>query len=83
MLDEVRSPSLAVGARASQAASGSILALVGKADAKTADGKPTKRLIKVGVYKTEPNHVETKSGDIFYFAEPIETPAKMQGYNWL
>lgn len=48
------------------------------ADAKTADGQPTKRLIKVGEYKTEPNHVETQSGDIFYFAEPIETPAKMQ-----
>ncbi len=48
------------------------------AEAKTADGNPTKRLIKAGVYKTEPNHVETISGDIFYFAEPIETPAKMQ-----
>ena len=48
------------------------------ADAKTADGQPTKRLIKVGEYKAEPNHVETQSGDIFYFAEPIDTPAKMQ-----
>jgi Fic family protein len=47
-------------------------------EAKTADGKPTKRLIKVGEYKTEPNHVETKTGEMFYFAEPIETPAKMQ-----
>ncbi len=47
-------------------------------DAKTVDGQPTKRLIKVGEYKTEPNHVETQSGNIFYFAEPIETPAKMQ-----
>ena len=48
------------------------------ADAKTADGVPTKRLIKVGEYKTEPNHVETLTGEMFYFAEPIETPAKMQ-----
>lgn len=48
------------------------------ADAKTAEGKATKRLIKVGEYKTEPNHVETQTGEIFYFAEPIETPAKMQ-----
>ncbi len=48
------------------------------ADAKTPDGQPTKRLIKVGEYKTEPNHVETQTGAIFYFAEPIETPAKMQ-----
>ena len=48
------------------------------ADAKTVDGVPTKRLIKVGEYKTEPNHVETQTGEMFYFAEPIETPAKMQ-----
>ena len=48
------------------------------ADAKKSDGKPTKKLIKVGEYKTEPNHVETQTGAIFYFAEPIETPAKMQ-----
>jgi Fic family protein len=46
-------------------------------EAKTSDGKPTKRLVKVGVYKTEPNHVETETG-MFYFAEPIETPAKME-----
>lgn len=45
---------------------------------KTPDGKPGKRLIKVGEYKTEPNHVLTQSGAMFYFAEPIETPAKMQ-----
>lgn len=48
------------------------------ADAKTADGQPTKRLIKVGEYKTEPNHVETLSSETFRFAEPIETPVKMQ-----
>ncbi len=47
-------------------------------EAKTVDGVTTKRLIKVGEYKTEPNHVETQTGEIFYFAEPIETPAKMQ-----
>jgi Fic family protein len=34
-------------------------------EAKTADGQPTKRLIKVGEYKTEPNHVETNTGEIF------------------
>ncbi len=47
-------------------------------EAKTSEGKPTKRLVKVGEYKTEPNHVETVTGEIFYFAEPFETPAKMQ-----
>lgn len=46
-------------------------------DAITPDGKPTKRLIKVGQYKTEPNHVLTKTGEIFRFASPEETPAKM------
>lgn len=47
-------------------------------EALTANGLPTRKLIKVGEYKTEPNHVLTKTGEIFYFAEPIETPAKMQ-----
>ena len=47
-------------------------------DAITPDGQPTKKWIKVGVYKTEPNHVKTKTGEIFRFASPEETPAKMQ-----
>lgn len=46
-------------------------------DAQTADGKPTKRWIKIGEYKTTPNHVKTKTGKLFYFATPEETPAKM------
>ena len=47
-------------------------------DAVTPESQPTRRLIRVGEYKTEPNHVLTQTGDTFYFAEPIETPAKMQ-----
>jgi len=43
----------------------------------TPDGKPTKRTISVGQYKTSPNHVLTKTGEIFRFATPEETPAKM------
>jgi len=46
-------------------------------EAKTADGKPTRRLIEVGKYKTQPNHVITVTGETFYFATPEETPAKM------
>lgn len=46
-------------------------------DALTPDGKPTKKRIKVGSYKTSPNHVKTKTGEIFYFATPEETPAEM------
>lgn len=46
-------------------------------DAITPDGAPTKKLIQVGKYKTSPNHVKTTTGEIFRFAEPEETPAKM------
>ncbi|MBN1819392.1 MAG: Fic family protein [Prolixibacteraceae bacterium] len=46
-------------------------------DAITSDGKPTKKWVSVGKYKTTPNHVLTKTGEIFYFAKPEETPAKM------
>ena len=47
-------------------------------EALTSDGKPTRRLIEVGKYKTQPNHVITSTGETFYFATPEETPAKMQ-----
>ncbi len=46
-------------------------------EAQTADGKPTRRKIEVGKYKTQPNHVVTVTGETFYFATPEETPAKM------
>jgi len=48
------------------------------ADAITPDGKPTRRLIKVGVYKEQPNHVVLKSGKVFKYAEPFEVPQKMK-----
>lgn len=46
-------------------------------NAQTPDGQPTKKWVQVGSYKTSPNHVETKTGEMFYFATPEETPAKM------
>lgn len=46
-------------------------------DAITPEGKPTKKNIKVGTYKTTPNHVKSKTGEIFRFASPEETPALM------
>lgn len=49
-----------------------------KVDALTPDGKPTRRRIEVGRYKTMPNHVLTRTGEMFYFAAPEETAAKMQ-----
>ena len=47
-------------------------------EALTLEGKPTRRKIEVGKYKTQPNHVITVTGETFYFATPEETPAKME-----
>lgn len=46
-------------------------------DAVTLDGQPTKKQITLGKYKTTPNHVETSTGAIHYYASPEETPARM------
>lgn len=43
----------------------------------TPEGKKVSRRINVGSYKTRPNHVITKTGETFYFANPEETPAMM------
>jgi Fic family protein len=45
--------------------------------AKTAQGLPTSKTIQVGQYKATDNHVETVTGEMFYFASALETPAKM------
>ncbi|NML66299.1 Fic family protein [Hymenobacter sp. RP-2-7] len=45
--------------------------------AQTADGQVTSKTIQLGVYKSSPNHVETRTGQIHYYATPEETPAKM------
>lgn len=51
--------------------------------AETAEGIPTRRRIEIGKYKSQPNHVLTQTGEIFYFATPLETPAKMEELiNW-
>jgi len=47
-------------------------------DAITPDGFPTKKQINIGVYKKTPNHVKTKTGEIFRFATPDETPILMK-----
>ena len=46
-------------------------------DAITPDGEATKKTVRVGAYKSTPNHVKTATGEIFRFATPEETPAKM------
>ncbi|MCP4419906.1 MAG: Fic family protein, partial [Chloroflexi bacterium] len=45
--------------------------------ARTPDGRSTKRTIQPGQYKTVPNHVETSTGEMHFYASPEETPAKM------
>ena len=46
-------------------------------ESKNAKGEIVPRKITSGKYKTTPNHVQTATGEIFYFATPEETPAKM------
>src|SRR5579863_2943277 len=46
-------------------------------EAITPDGQPTRRQIKVGEYKEHPNSVRIKTGEIFQYAYPLETPHKM------
>lgn len=46
--------------------------------AQTPDGYPTTKTIVPGRYKTSPNHVQTATGEIHYYASVEETPIKMQ-----
>ena len=45
--------------------------------AQSPSGIPTTREIKVGQYKSVPNHVLTQTGEMFYFTSPEETPFQM------
>lgn len=47
-------------------------------EALTYDGQPTRREIKVGDYKEFPNSVRLKTGEMFHYASPQETPRLMQ-----
>ena len=46
-------------------------------EGKTPDGQSTRKLIKIGEYKSLSNHVQLVTGEMFYYATPEETPAKM------
>lgn len=49
----------------------------------TPNGDKVERWISIGSYKTSPNHVQTQTGEIFRFASPEETPARMNDLmNW-
>lgn len=47
-------------------------------DAVTSGGQPTRMEVKVGEYKSRSNHVQTATGEIFYYATPEETPVMMK-----
>lgn len=52
--------------------------------AQTPGGETTRKWIEPGRYKIEPNHVLTATGEIFQFASPEDTPARMQEFvAWL
>ncbi len=52
-------------------------------DAVTPDGRPTKRLIAIGNYKTQPNNVRTSTGEIYYFTAPDQVkPAMSDLMDW-
>jgi Fic family protein len=46
-------------------------------DAVTTDGWIVKKKVQLGAYKTEPNFVRTKSGEIHQYISPQDVPAKM------
>ncbi len=46
--------------------------------AQTSNGKPTQREIRLGEYKSMPNHVRTVTGEIHHYATPEETPIQMR-----
>ena len=46
-------------------------------EAITPDGSPTRKEIVPGQYKTSPNSVRLRNGEIHNYASPEETPAKM------
>ena len=47
------------------------------APSQTAEGLPVRKMITPGQYKRQPNNVLTATGELFYFASPEETPARM------
>ena len=47
-------------------------------EAVTADGQPTRKQIIPGKYKSSPNSVQLKNGQIHHYASPEETPVLMK-----
>ncbi|MBK8369798.1 MAG: Fic family protein [Saprospiraceae bacterium] len=47
-------------------------------DAITPEGQPTRKIIRAGEYKSDPNSVLLSNGEIFHYADPLDVPVKMQ-----
>ncbi len=48
-----------------------------KSKAISPNGQPTEKLIQLGQYKQQPNHVKTPTGEIHYYATPEDVPILM------
>lgn len=46
-------------------------------EARTPEGQATKKWVKLGEYKTEPNAVQTATGEWIYYARPEDTAPRM------
>ena len=52
-------------------------------DTMTPDGQPTKRLVTIGDYKSQPNNVRTSTGEIYYYTPPDQVkPAMSDLIDW-
>lgn len=47
-------------------------------DAETSEGEKTRIEVKIGEYKSRPNHVRTATNEIFHYADVAETPVMMK-----
>jgi len=47
-------------------------------EAITPTGEPTTKVVALGEYKSQPNHVRTPTGEIHFYTTPEDTPAKMK-----
>ena len=52
-------------------------------DAETPDGRPARRRVEIGTYKSAPNNVRTSTGEIYYFTPPEQVkPAMSDLIDW-
>ncbi len=52
-------------------------------DAETPDGRPARRRVEIGTYKSAPNNVRTSTGETYYFTPPEQVkPAMSDLIDW-